>query len=192
MSTILLINNGSETIELYKAILSSYNLEIVSWKELPILDIREYTLILLSDGKDINIRENLLLQELLTKSDQPIIGICYGFQAIAYTFGCIIEKLNERSSGIKLISVLENLTFIRNVKQFYAIEKHSYSIKKLSTLIDGIAVSNDGFEIIKVKDRDIYGFQYHPEIIVNGVSELSTKIFKNLIKSFVNKKVKAL
>lgn len=185
MFDIIVIDNGSDTIDYYKSILGSYTYQIVSWKKISNIDLRKYRLIILSDGHDINVKNNVLLQEIVLNNNQPIIGICYGFQLIAYTYGCELVPLDEPRNGILDVSVTENCSFFDNISVFYAFKKHKFGIKKLSDSVNGLSISNDGYEIIKINDKDIYGFQYHPEIIIKGSTELSTKIFQNLVDLYL-------
>jgi anthranilate/para-aminobenzoate synthase component II len=103
--------------------------------------------------------ENLYRKEmeLIKKSKTPIIGICFGFELILKTYKEKIYFSRDKVSGLSKI--------IFNSKVFKVWQNHFWVAKKLklnSKLIP-LSDSKNGIEIVKVKRRNIYGLQFHPE-----------------------------
>jgi anthranilate synthase component 2 len=119
------------------------------------------------------------------KDKLPILGICLGHQSIAQVFGGNVVRaknmMHGKTSTIKQSS--ESEIFKDLPKEFVATRYHSLIVDK-NTLPDEItptAYSTDDDEImaLKVKDKDIYGVQFHPESIM---SQFGHEIIGNFLK----------
>ncbi|MEA1983515.1 MAG: aminodeoxychorismate/anthranilate synthase component II, partial [Campylobacterota bacterium] len=115
----------------------------------------------------------------------PILGICLGHQSIAQVFGGDVVRaknmMHGKTSTMKQVSTC--VIFKELPLEFTATRYHSLIVDK-STLpeeIEATAVSTDDDEImaLKIKDRDIYGVQFHPESIM---SEYGHEIIGNFLK----------
>ncbi len=115
----------------------------------------------------------------------PILGICLGHQSIAQVFGADVVRAKNMMHG--KTSTMKQSTSCEIFKdlpqEFIATRYHSLIVDK-STLPDSIeptAFSTDDDEImaLKVKDKDIYGVQFHPESIM---SEYGHEIIGNFLK----------
>lgn len=119
------------------------------------------------------------------KDRLPILGICLGHQSIAQVFGADIVRaknmMHGKTSNMKQVS--ECLIFKDLPQEFIATRYHSLIVDKnsLSKTIEPTAYSEDDGEImaLKIKDRDIYGVQFHPESIM---SEYGHEIIGNFLK----------
>ena len=115
----------------------------------------------------------------------PIFGICLGHQSIAQVFGAKIVRaknmMHGKTSQVKVegqMPIFDDLP-----KEFRATRYHSLVVDKES-VTDAIiptAVSLDDDEImaLKIKDKDIYGVQFHPESIM---SEYGHEMIGNFLK----------
>ncbi len=107
------------------------------------------------------------------KDEKPILGICLGHQSIAQAFGGEVVRaknmMHGKTSQVEVTG--ESRVFEGLPKEFRATRYHSLTVKKESIpdTIEVVAHSMDDDEImsIKVKDRDIYGIQFHPESIMS-------------------------
>jgi len=119
------------------------------------------------------------------KDKVPILGICLGHQSIAQVFGGDVVRAKNMMHGKTSVMKKEGeCPLFENLPQdFIATRYHSLIVDK-STLPDTIqatAYSADDNEImaLKIKDKDIYGVQFHPESIM---SEYGHEIIGNFLK----------
>ena len=119
------------------------------------------------------------------KDKTPILGICLGHQSIAQVFGGEVIKaknmMHGKTSKVKVTK--ENVIFNELPKEFTQTRYHSLTVNKqnLPDIIEVTSVSTDDDEImsLKIKDRDIYGVQFHPESIM---SEYGHEMLNNFLK----------
>ena len=115
--------------------------------------------------------EKCLYTDLSIFDSIPILGICYGAQLIAHIYDCKISSIGKREYGKKELKTeihndnkLFQNDFLESQKNTVWMS-HGDSITKLNNLIEPIVYSEDdilaGF---KIKDKDIYGLQFHPEV----------------------------
>ncbi len=115
----------------------------------------------------------------------PILGICLGHQSIAQVFGADIVRaqnmMHGKTSRMKQSS--ECAIFKDLPEEFTATRYHSLIVdkNKLPEVVEPTAYSTDDNEImaLKIKDKDIYGVQFHPESIM---SEYGHEIIGNFLK----------
>lgn len=118
------------------------------------------------------------------KDKIPMLGICLGHQAIGASFGAKIVKMKKVMHGkTDNITILKNSNIIKNIpNNFIATRYHSLEIsnKHLPKIIEVLAENKEkSIMAIKVKNKKIYGLQFHPESIATSYGEL---FFKNFIK----------
>ena len=118
------------------------------------------------------------------KDKIPMLGICLGHQAIGASFGAKIVKMKKVMHGkTDNITILKNSNIIKNIpNNFIATRYHSLEISKkyLPKEIEVLAENKKkSIMAIKVKNKKIYGLQFHPESIATSNGEL---FFKNFIK----------
>ena len=119
------------------------------------------------------------------KDKVPILGICLGHQSIAQVFGGDVVRAKNMMHGktSKMQRVGECKIFKDLPKEFIATRYHSLIVKKdnLPDAIIPTSYSEDDNEImsLKIKDREIYGVQFHPESIM---SEYGHEILGNFLK----------
>jgi len=119
------------------------------------------------------------------KDKVPILGICLGHQSIAQVFGGDVVRAKNMMHG-KTSTMRQNsecAIFKDLPKEFVATRYHSLIVDKntLPDVIEPKAYSTDDEEImaLKIKDRDIYGVQFHPESIM---SEYGHEMIGNFLK----------
>jgi anthranilate synthase component 2 len=119
------------------------------------------------------------------KDKVPILGICLGHQSIAQSFGGKVVRAKQMMHGktSKVARSGECAIFDKMPEIFTATRYHSLIVEKesLPDAIEPTAYSEDDHEImaLKVKDRPIYGVQFHPESIM---SEFGYEILENFLK----------
>jgi len=115
----------------------------------------------------------------------PIFGICLGHQSIAQAFGGEVVRaknmMHGKTSQVKVTK--ETPIFDAIPKEFRATRYHSLSVNRenLPEQIVPTAYSKDDQEImaLQIKDRPIYGVQFHPESIM---SEYGHEMLDNFLK----------
>ena len=116
---------------------------------------------------------------------KPILGICLGHQSIAQVFGAnVVRAKNMMHGKTSLINVVKDTKIFEGLpKTFTQTRYHSLIVEKENLPADIIVTSysNDDNEImsLEIKDKQIYGVQFHPESIM---SEHGHKIIDNFLK----------
>ncbi len=119
------------------------------------------------------------------KETTPILGICLGHQSIAQAFGGKVVRAKNMMHGktSKVEREGECLLFKKVPEIFTATRYHSLTVdpEGLPETIVPTAYSMDDHEImaLQIKDRPIYGVQFHPESIM---SEFGYEILENFLK----------
>ena len=145
----------------------------------------KYKGIVFSPGPDKPENEGEMMNIINNYKDKiPMLGICLGHQAIGASFGAKIVKMKKVMHGkTDNITILKNSNIIKNIpNNFIATRYHSLEIsnKNLPKEIEVLAENKEkSIMAIKVKNKKIYGLQFHPESIATSNGEL---FFKNFIK----------
>lgn len=116
---------------------------------------------------------------------KPIFGICLGHQSIAQVFGADVIKaknmMHGKTSKVKVTN--ETVIFKGLPEEFTETRYHSLTVRKenLPECIIPTSVSLDDDEImsLEIKDKQIYGVQFHPESIM---SEYGYEMIDNFLK----------
>lgn len=116
---------------------------------------------------------------------KPIFGICLGHQSIAQVFGAdVIRAENMMHGKTSRIKVINNTKIFNNIpEEFTQTRYHSLTVKQdnLPSCIIPTSMSLDDNEImsLEIKDKQIYGVQFHPESIM---SEYGYEMIDNFLK----------
>ena len=119
------------------------------------------------------------------KDKVPILGICLGHQSIAQVFGGdVIRAKNMMHGKTSIMKQTQQCALFKDIPQeFIATRYHSLIVDKntLPDIIEPTAFSSDDDEImaLKIKDKEIYGVQFHPESIM---SEYGHELIGNFLK----------
>ncbi|MFT5662241.1 MAG: anthranilate synthase component 2 [Sulfurimonas sp.] len=115
----------------------------------------------------------------------PILGICLGHQSIAQVFGGdVVRATNMMHGKTSTMNRVGECEIFKDLpREFIATRYHSLIVdkKNLPEIIEPTAFSADDDEImaLKIKNKDIYGVQFHPESIM---SEHGHEIIGNFLK----------
>lgn len=119
------------------------------------------------------------------KDKLPILGICLGHQSIAQVFGGkVVRAKNMMHGKTSTMSRVGNCEIFKDIPQeFIATRYHSLIVDKdsLPGIIEPTAFSTDDNEImaLRIKEKNIYGVQFHPESIM---SQFGYDIIGNFLK----------
>lgn len=178
---ILLIDNGTTILDKLKELIPGN--EIVHTYEDFDRDVSDFDLTILSGGSKYQLigNQDKFAKEIdfIKKTNKPVIGICFGYEIIASAFGATLRELPENKKGIYEIEILNESLGKGKIKVY---ESHRWVIDKLPEVFEVLAKSKDGPEIIKHKERPIYGLQFHPENFVEETEgdELFMKLLSQL------------
>lgn len=123
------------------------------------------------------------LREFLKNFRRPLLGICYGHQALAHSFGALVAKDGQQHLGDE--DVFTNRTdplFAAFPPVFKMAESHAETVvrdNELEKEFMVLAESRQGLvEAIRHREHPLYGVQFHPE--KSGV--LGIELLKNFLK----------
>lgn len=184
---ILLIDNGSKYLgKLRHLLLDSGNeVKVEKWFAVNKEFAENFDIIVLSGGHQFSVLTNpdLFVNEidLIKHLDKPIIGICLGFELIAYTFGANLTQSKKHEKGAFEIMPIKSGPIFAGINKFEVFESHSLAVPDLkrNKYLTALAKSTYGIEIIKHKTKPIYGFQFHPEMFVDKLT--GDNIFLNTL-----------
>lgn len=186
---ILIIDNGSIHLTELQRFLAGHNTTTINKSELNTFGYDSQDLIVLSGSSSAPIvadHNNYKYEiELIKTSQLPIIGICMGFEVIAWTYGANLKEMKSEEIGILNIRITSNETIFNGIKTLRVAENHRWVVDKIKYPLVELAKSKDGIEIIRHATKDIYGFQFHPEI--TKIENQGQIIFNNLLEQFQNK-----
>ncbi len=130
---------------------------------------REPAAVILSGGpSSVYAEEAPGLDVALLEAGVPVLGICYGFQAMVTALGGQVARtgLREYGSTKARISDTHSTLFNGQTEDQSVWMSHGDSV---STAPDGMRVtaSTPGTEVAAVEDdgRKLYGVQWHPEVV---------------------------
>ncbi|TLX71144.1 GMP synthase [Labilibacter sediminis] len=126
--------------------------------------------IILSGGKGnpyepLNLTSNFVA---LMNFDVPVLGFCLGHEIIAVNYRGRIKKLAEYNGKKETITVIKPEDPIfkgLNKTEISLLKRHAFYVAELPAEFENLATSETcTYEIIKHKEKPIYGFQSHPEV----------------------------
>lgn len=178
---ILLIDNGTRSLNNLEKSLSSHELTAIRFDELEFgnCNFEETSdLIVLSGGSQYPVVGNELrfskVFELIRGATLPTIGICLGSELIARAYGAELNELDEKITGPRILTVLKtDDPLFSNNPQLQVYESHRWAITSLPPELIGLARSESGYEIIRHTSLPQIGFQFHPEASIHTPGGLS-------------------
>ncbi|MDF1497381.1 MAG: gamma-glutamyl-gamma-aminobutyrate hydrolase family protein [Patescibacteria group bacterium] len=179
---ILIINCGSRAIKELSAMTKKLGAKItlVPMELLPLKSIKGYEGIIISGSPLMWSKcqcEYLSKFEFIKKVRIPVLGICFGHQTIALLYGSPIRREKLLKKKIK-ITFQDKDIITKGFNKSATLMEHHKEFVTCPTNFKLLATSNkDDVEIIKHPTKNIYGFQFHPE--VSGKN--GEKILKNFL-----------
>lgn len=164
----------------------NYGIKVIRNDEMTVKEIEDLNpeYIILSPGpgrpEDAGICESLLKEY---KKKVKILGVCLGHQAIFEAFGGKVTYAKKLMHGKQSeISFDESEAIFKNVPENIKIARYHSLAGDAGTTPDCLKViarTSDG-EVMAVKHRDkeIYGFQFHPESVL-------TECGKTMLENFL-------
>ncbi len=94
----------------------------------------------------------------------PVLGICYGMQLTQYLFGGTVQSSNSREFGKQVVELSDDKIFAGIDKETICWMSHGDSVTKYGEGFVEIAKTENCVAALKHKDKEIYTFQFHPEV----------------------------
>ncbi len=140
--------------------------------------VSNYDAIIFSGGPNIVTDEGALkVDTKLFDMDIPILGVCYGMQLIGEHFGSDLEEGIVKEYGAQTINITCKENIFKDLADTEDVwMSHGYEVTNVSDKLEVVATSGDDvIASIKVKDKQIYGVQFHLEVTdtINGMTMLS-------------------
>jgi len=172
---ILLINNETHFIDDLIIALSQHSIEIIDFQTVQPADVEGFDCVILSGGGtsgEVSDSQRLYKNEIkiVRESRVPIFGICEGFQVIGTAYNSDFQILQFYRHGVNNVRILVEDPIFRGLKklELHVFEYHHIAIEHLSDELISLAVSEDGIEVMRHKNKLIYGSQFHPEELQDG------------------------
>jgi GMP synthase (glutamine-hydrolysing) len=179
---ILILDFGSQYTQLIARRVRELNVycEIYPFNKIPAItaDIKGVIL----SGSPCSVREqNAPDVDMKAFGNIPVLGVCYGAQLIAHQNGGKVMPSTAREYGrAKLSTVDHHNSLLKEISLDTQVwMSHADTIMSIPENFDVIAsTSSVAIAAYKVKEKNVYGIQFHPEVThtVEG---------KNLLRNFV-------
>ena len=124
-------------------------------------------------GSNINAINSTIVKYCYSR-DIPILGICYGCQIIALTFGGSLKRLEKPIKDFSHVIVKSDNALVFGKQRLMVFKSHKFCISKLPSCLNSAAESQTcKNEILLHKEKRIFGTQFHPEVSgADGISIL--------------------
>ena len=115
---------------------------------------------------------------LLHLKNIPILGICFGFQIMAASYGGKINSMKREDQGIFQVKLEKDSLIMKDVKkEFDVYQSHKDMLIELPPNFEVIGRdNNNNIQIIENLENKCWGVQFHPEGL-----ESTNIIIKNFI-----------
>lgn len=168
---VLIVDNGSKYITHLEQLCRPYHPVTVSLDRLVDVRLDSYSLIILSGGHQAEVQEHPEFYQreiaLVRSAAVPVLGVCLGFEIMAYAFGSRLKQLTASERGVVTLETMQpDPIFDR--RTYTVMENHRWVVSDIGHELIPLARSIDGVEIIRHRSRPMYGFQFHPEAPTAG------------------------
>lgn len=182
--TILILDFGSQYTQLIARRIRELNVfsEIQPFNyDINLIKDRNIKGIILSGGPSSVYDKNAPhIEKEILNLGLPILGICYGLQLISYLSGGEIAPAEHKEYGLANLKITNKSTLFKNIPTITNVwMSHGDKLTKLPADFKTIAKTvNSPYASIVHQKLNLYGIQFHPEVVhtVEG---------KNILKNFV-------
>ncbi len=176
---ILVINNGSRYLRTLIVHLREFRVKFrISdyYNTLP--KFSRYNGIIITGGREFVQERYDFIENIIKNTDIAVLGICLGHNYIAEIFGGKSEYSIKGREKRYDVSVIKQNELTKGLKKLNDMECHSHKIVELPKNFERLGASMySKYDIIKHKNKNIYGVQFHPESNDDG-----RIILKNFLK----------
>ncbi len=185
---LLIIDNQSSFIKKFKRnYLSEQDFDYVVFdhnQPITLSNRAEISGIILSGGRGnpyepLNLTSNFVA---LMNFDVPKLGFCLGHEILAVAYQARLKKLpiyNIKKEKVTITKPDDPIFEGISEKEIFLTRRHHYHVSEIPKSFEAIATSDlTPNEIIRHKEKPIYGFQAHPE--VSG--DIGIRIVENFLR----------
>lgn len=109
----------------------------------------------------------------------PLLGICYGMQLLARHFGADVEPSTRREYGKVMVDRKKEDQLLADLPdRFQVWMSHGDHILNTPAGFEVLAASDSAIAAMGLPGREIYGLQFHPEVV-------HTPLGKEILKNFL-------
>lgn len=110
----------------------------------------------------------------------PVLGICYGLQAMAHALGGSVKSCLKREFGEAIVSKKNESVLLQGLAEEFSVwMSHGDQVEVLPDGFISVAETKScANAVIEDKERHFYGVQFHPEVV-------HTKDGKSLLLNFL-------
>lgn len=184
---VLILDYGSQYTQLIARRVREIGVycEIYSWDAVEAVAFAHHTNgIILSGGPESTTLENTpSIPDYVFEAGVPVLGICYGMQALVKKLGGQVAESQQREFGFAKINVTESSGLFAGILEDTGEQdldvwmSHGDKVIRLPEGFVRVASSdNSEFAAIEHAQKRLYGLQFHPEVThtKNGKELLST------------------
>ena len=120
--------------------------------------------------------------KLIESLESPLLGICYGFQILAFDMGGDVESSPNREFGYARLKVVDegSLLFKELPNEMDVWMSHGDQVTSVPAGFRVTALTDDALNAIEDNERRIYGVQFHPEV---AHTPLGAQVIRNFLFS---------
>lgn len=171
MEKILVLDFGGQYSQLIARRVREHNVyaEIISYNRISVDEIREngYMGVIFSGGPNsVYDTASPHYDSAVLDLEIPVLGICYGYQLMAFMAGGVVKSAENRSEyGKTGVRIEKNVLFKDVPSESVCWMSHTDHVSQLPEGFIGIARTGDcTFAASCDEKRKLYGVQFHPEV----------------------------
>ncbi len=168
MSEIIVVDFGSQYNQVIVKALRSLEIksELISYEEIDKY-INSNTKGIILSGGPMSVYESdaYKIDSKIFELNIPILGICYGMQYMIHNFGGKVSKSDYKEFGQKDVEIISECKLTKGIsKKTSVFMSHNDSVEELGDNFIAIGKTNEHIAIVKHKEKEIYGTQFHLEV----------------------------
>jgi GMP synthase-like glutamine amidotransferase len=110
--------------------------------------------------------------QFLKDLDRPFLGICLGLKILGYCYGARMRKIVP-AVGTYIVRFQREYPLAPGVRECAVYQSHKYELlSPLPGALENYATDGSPVQAVKVRGRERYGLQFHPEMSGSPASQM--------------------